>query len=129
MCSCDLTSNSCDAYCCCDWDCTDKTVGWLEKGWCKDVQDPVSQPLEPCLDVSDIRKYNIEQGEFSYAGPITQLLCVLVNQLPPANTFYIDITEVNDVENILATNENFGTNLFTSDTNAVKDYYSVKAGL
>ena len=23
LCDCDLTSNHCDSYCCCDWDCRD----------------------------------------------------------------------------------------------------------
>lgn len=98
LCNCDLTSNSCNPYCCCDWDCRDQADEWRDKGWCRDELPQLALPLEPCVDVSDIREYNRDDGEFSYAGPITRLFCVAIDSYPPANTFYVALEEVPDQE-------------------------------
>ena len=84
-------------------------------------------PFNDCLDDSDLKSYNTELGEFSYAGPITRLLCVYHNNYPPTNIFYDTKTSVtNDEANELENSETtFGTKLFTSEVADPNDYYSI----
>lgn len=132
LCDCDLTSNSCDAYCCCDWDCRDYADNWRSQSWCLDEKSPIAAPLLPCLSVSEIRQYNREQGEFSYAGPISQLFCVAYDHYPPANDFYVDIdsdsVDQQEINDILATSKDFSNQLFTILGNR-RSYFGVGNGL
>ena len=91
LCDCDLTALSCDAFCCCDWDCRDHDDEMSDAGLCLDEDQSAALPLQPCVDVEDIRQYNIDYGDYSYAGPITRLTCVIIDTYPPTNEFYLDV--------------------------------------
>lgn len=79
----------------------------------------------------ETRQYNIEKGEYSYSGPITQLFCVVHDFYPEANTFYLEDDQVADQEatDILFMAQDFGTKMFTTQSNAVKGYYGIGNGI
>ena len=70
-CPCDITKNSCDAYCCCDSDCGDKiTTFWKtnnpdnsDDNYCaKNDLGIAYKPKEKCIDRSFIYHYNKRLG-------------------------------------------------------------------
>lgn len=115
-CSCDLTSNTCDSGCCCDWDCRDIAGSMQTSGQCVNTQQNYSLPLHPCVSNSNIRSYNIESGEYSYSGPMTRIFCVVHDFYPQANTFYTEKATVQDQEisDLKAIAQNFATQIFTT---------------
>jgi len=55
-CNCDLTSNTCDIGCCCDWDCRAIAETWRNEGSCLlGEQIKNALPLEPCLSGVETR--------------------------------------------------------------------------
>lgn len=84
-------------------------------------------PLLPCVDVEDIRQYNIDFGDYSYAGPVTRLTCVIIDTYPPTNDFYVDVDPDSLTEEVMSTlqeeNTDFRDILFTEPSNALSDYY------
>jgi hypothetical protein len=65
-CTCDITANACDAYCCCDKDCDDK----IRQQWNADYDNICAKnyigsaykPLERCIDRKHISGWNKRMG-------------------------------------------------------------------
>ena len=124
----DLTSNSWDAYCCWDWDCTSSIKSsWSSSGLWYNEATQLALPLHNCLSNVDIKSYNTNSGGYSYAGPLTRLLWIYFNSYPNSNTFYDTKTTVSTDEiNTIDTNSvTFGTKMFTSIQTASHDYYTI----
>ncbi|CAI2362570.1 unnamed protein product [Moneuplotes crassus] len=126
-CECDLTSNSCDAYCCCDYDCSSLRSQWKKNNLCRDEAEEVALPLNDCVSDSNIKNYNRERGEYSYAGPLTRLFCIFFNNHPPSNKFFKTKTSVtnDEVNDLDSSDVTFGTKLFTIDETPTNNYYSI----
>ena len=126
-CECDLTSNSCDAYWCWDYDWGSVRSTWDSQGFCRDEAEDVALPFNDWLDSGDVKRYNVDLGEYSYAGPVTRLLWIFYNNYPPTNVFYDTKTSVSNDEVTDLTNSEvtFGTKLFTTESTASNDYYSI----
>ena len=65
-CICDITSNSCDAYCCCDPDCNkDILTMWNNNydNYCaKNFIGSTFRPLQKCIDKKHIYNYHKRMG-------------------------------------------------------------------
>ena len=126
-CEWDLTSKSCDAYCCWDSDWASRKSTWESDDLCRNKAEDVALPFNDWVSSSKIKSYNREKGEYSYAGPLTRLFCIVFNNHPPSDTFYDEKTAVsNDEAEVLERNDvTFGTKLFIDEANAENDYYSI----
>jgi hypothetical protein len=92
-CTCDLTSYSCDAHCCCDTDCAFNTKKkWADDGTCKNFAPiiPSAQPLSNCVARNDIEDYNRHKGISRYIDPFVQLFCVRFDRAPLINDYWTD---------------------------------------
>lgn len=104
---------------------------WSSANLCYNEQLQLALPLHDCLSNTDIRDYNLQYGGYSYAGPITRLLCIYYNSYPNSNTFYntkttVSTDEISTIETNAAT---FGTSMFTSIQTAANNYYKIGTAL
>lgn len=128
LCDWDLTSNSWDAYWWWDYDWSSTVKSsWSSANLWYDVKQQLALPLHDCLSNTDIRDYNLNYGGYSYAGPITRLLCIYFNSYPKSNTFYDTKTTVStdEISSIETNAQTFGTNMFTTIQTASNNYYSI----
>jgi len=104
-CSCDLTANSCDPFCCCDTECavTARTQ-WTASSQCVDVtyQSEVTHryPLSGCLNKTAQFDYNSQKGLEAYFDPFSALMCVQINNAPDIADFYIANNTITSNEEI-----------------------------
>lgn len=78
-CSCDITPNTCDKYCCCDIDCSDKLVSeWIDssENLCLNVNNDDFYSTFSCKKDDSILKYNQKNSIFKYLSPLNNLLCI-----------------------------------------------------
>ena len=72
-CLCNLTSGTCDAFCCCDYDCQfDTRVNWAENKKCTEVNYESSAnglSLSDCITRKEVYEYNRKKGLTNYIDP------------------------------------------------------------
>ena len=65
-CGCDITANSCDAYCCCDLDCDEGIRNFWKSDYdnycAKNFIGSAFRPLEKCIDKKHVYKYQKRMG-------------------------------------------------------------------
>ena len=65
-CICDITSNSCDAYCCCDTDCNPKVLEFWNQNYntycAKNFIASTYRPQELCVSNKHLYSYNKRMG-------------------------------------------------------------------
>ena len=65
-CTCDVTLNSCDAYCCCDTDCSSEVRDYWNKNsnsFCaKNFVGSTFKPTQKCIDKGQIYNFNQRMG-------------------------------------------------------------------
>lgn len=65
-CTCDVTLNSCDTYCCCDTDCPSEILNFWNANYntycTKNYIGSAYSPLEKCVDQAFIYDYNKRMG-------------------------------------------------------------------
>ena len=74
-CTCDLTTNACDTYCCCDSQCSKSIINsWTLEGKCQNIQNNNTQKLDKCAsDVTKKRLSDVQDG-FKMFGKVSSLL-------------------------------------------------------
>ena len=97
-CLCNLTSLSCDAYCCCDVDCKfDTRAKWADDKKCANY-DYASQAnglsLSDCITKKELYEYNQKRGLTNYIDPFAQLFCVRFNYSPKMDYYWSDKLEI-----------------------------------
>lgn len=78
-CVCDITANQCDAYCCCDQDCSQAVLNvWQadEEKFCGSFIGDSQKPLTKCMDLRFIHKYNQRSDKGMKATEVNGELCV-----------------------------------------------------
>ena len=97
-CLCNLTSNSCDAFCCCDHECEfDTRAIWAEEERCTEVNYGSSAnglSLSDCITRKEVYEYNRKKGLTNYIDPFAQLFCVRFNYSPHMAYFWKEKTEL-----------------------------------
>ena len=74
VCPCNRTHRTCDAFCCCDEDCDQKTRDvWASADTCLDKppEEIKGQYFGKCLNREEIHSYNTKQGIYNYVDPLT----------------------------------------------------------
>ena len=101
-CLCNLTSLTCDAYCCCDIDCNlDTRANWADNKKCKEISYESSAnglSLSDCITRKEVYEYNRKRGLTNYIDPFAQLFCVRFNHSPAMNYFWTDKTDLSAQE-------------------------------
>lgn len=95
-CSCDATLLTCDAFCCCDQDCSQETKDvWVSEQKCRDVdyRKSTGLPLQDCVSRAQIYDYNKTRGISNYIDPFAQLFCVKLNWSPKIGYYYHERTD------------------------------------
>lgn len=131
MCTCDLTSLSCDANCCCDQDCSMAVRSqWVDERTCTNANYEylMGAPLAKCVSNDKIYKYNREKGLSNYIDPFTKLFCVYIDNSPTINYYYQQKASLGEDEVIRLSNDikkqGFEATLFAADqrTDSSSDY-------
>ena len=95
VCSCDMTTESCDPFCCCDTTCPETiTNEWKANNRCSDIdyQTHKGAIFSPCMSRADQFNFNQKNGLNKYIDPLAQLLCVTFDNSPDMATFYVQTT-------------------------------------
>ena len=95
VCSCDMTTESCDPFCCCDTSCpASVTDEWKSNNRCADInyQTITGKVFSPCLSRADEFKFNKQNGLNNYIDPLSKLLCVTIDNSPDFATCYVQTT-------------------------------------
>ena len=92
-CPCDLTSDACDAFCCCDEKCSEATrQQWGASEQCTNVkyQKDVNEAyaLMDCISAEEQYKFNSEKGLLTYWEPFVSNFCVMINNAPNIGKYY-----------------------------------------
>ena len=92
VCSCDMTTDSCDPFCCCDTNCPEViTNEWKSNSRCSDIQYQTHNGgiFSPCLSSAAQYTFNKQNGLNKYIDPLTKLLCVTFDNSPNMADFYV----------------------------------------
>lgn len=76
---CDITRNQCDAYCCCDSDCSEEVLeAWQaeEESLCENYVGDSQKPLTKCMDLRYIQDYNERSDKGMKVTEVAGELCV-----------------------------------------------------
>ena len=129
-CTCDLTGFSCDAFCCCDTECsTGLRTEWKSQSKCKNVNYEALRgaPLNKCVRDYQVYEYNRQRGLNNYMDPFTKLFCVYLDNSPKMDYFYnqkteISADEINRITSIIE-NKGFQASMFPVMTSVTSQYY------
>ncbi|CAG9316026.1 unnamed protein product [Blepharisma stoltei] len=96
-CVCDLTKNSCDAFCCCDDDCTSAVIQMWEgtdsdSNMCVRSRFGNSDRFS-CIDDSEVYKINSRRGLKKTDDSSNDLICVTVDNAQPFGSFHTLVSE------------------------------------
>ena len=95
-CICDLTSYSCDSYCCCDSDCNSSVVQVWEDGSLCESEKFTSYSRLFC---SKQGKFFKESGDKDTIDPLFKLLCVQYNNAPDWGIYHELVDDSNSFSN------------------------------
>ena len=93
VCKCDMTTDSCDPFCCCDSSCPEAiTNEWKANNRCADInyQTNSGKVFSPCMSREDQFNFNKENGLNKYVDPLAKLLCVTIDNSPLMGTYYTE---------------------------------------
>lgn len=92
VCSCDLTTDSCDAFCCCDSSCPEEiTSEWTRNNRCANIdyaKNFSGGVFTPCMSREEKFNFNKQNGLNNYNDPLASLLCVQIDTSPDMGTYY-----------------------------------------
>eukprot|EP00347_Sterkiella_histriomuscorum_P004630 403359727 len=131
-CSCDLSANSCDANCCCDYDCSFAIrAQWVQESTCLNVNYNRANglPLSDCVKKQrEVYEFNQKHGLQTYMDTFTKLFCVYLNNAPIMDYYYNQKNEISNEEVDKLTNDiekqGFVSTIFGSeDRGSTLPYY------
>jgi hypothetical protein len=129
-CTCDLTGSSCDAYCCCDTECSTRLVNeWNSLSKCKNINYEALRgaPLNKCVKDQQIYEYNRKRGLNNYMDPFTKLFCVYLDNSPKMDYFYNQKSDISadEMNRITSNSDNkgFHASMFPITTSVTNQYY------
>ena len=97
-CLCNLTAGTCDAFCCCDYECEfDTRAYWADNKKCSEVNYESSAnglSLSDCITRKEVYEYNRKKGLTNYIDPFAQLFCVRFNHSPAMAYYWKEKTEL-----------------------------------
>lgn len=96
VCSCDMSTDSCDPFCCCDSSCSEAVINeWTANNRCANINYEKSpgKIFSPCMNRQDQYNFNKQNGLHKYVDPLSRLLCVTLDNSPEMGNYYQQLTE------------------------------------
>lgn len=93
-CSCDITPNVCDAYCCCDIECSSELIqSWkdAEFNTCSNIPDKDYYSILDCSSLDEIYTFNSEISISNYKYPLRDIFCLMYDNSGVKGQFYRNI--------------------------------------
>lgn len=101
QCTCDLTPNVCDTYCCCDMDCPVSILTfWIidNNNVCLDKKNNEKNAFTACLEKDILFKFNQKRGMREYEED--EFICVVIDNSNRKTLFYTPIKEMSNSQSI-----------------------------